>query len=328
MEASEIITPLKSLLIALRTWENAIPSMLLMPYHSVTNADAYKSREILQKALGDYYAANHDLDDSAAAVTRGRANVLRKYNLPETEIGRFEASLLQLATGNTIPTTFWMIANVFARADIVDRLREELQVVAERKDPKSDTVTINITKFEELCPLLVSCYRESIRLSNHALCVRRVMKDTTISDGKGAEYILKEGNDVQMPAGFTHRMESVWGKDVLEYDADRFVNRQAKLSAQSEKNKRNAYVPFGGGKHLCPGRNFAFAEILGTAAAFVMSFDIKDASGKAPVKLPEMATTTILGGASKPLNQGEGMDVVIRRRPGWEKTKFEFTVTT
>lgn len=302
--------------------------MLIMPYHSVTNAEAYKSREILQKALGDYYAAKHDLDDSAAAVTRERAAVLRKYALPESEIGRFETSLIQLATGNTIPTTFWMVANVFARADVVDRLREELENVAVRNDPNSDLLTINITQFEEKCPLLVSCYRESIRLSNHALCVRRVMKDTVISDGKGSEYLLKEGSDVQIPAGFTHRLESVWGPDVAEYDADRFVNRQAKLSAQSEKNKRNAYLPFGGGKHLCPGRNFAFAEILGTAAAFVMAFDIKDVGGNAPVKLPEMATTTILGGASKPEKMGEGMDVVISRRPGWEKTKFEFIVSS
>ena len=96
--------------------------------------------------------------------------------------------------------------------------------------------------------------------------------------------------------------------------------------AQAEKNKRNSYIPFGGGKHLCPGRNFAFAEILGTAAALILAFDMSSDGNGAPVKLPEMATTTIMGGASKPDKQGEGMNLVIRRRPGWENVKFEFEV--
>ncbi|KAK4088466.1 hypothetical protein Purlil1_7345 [Purpureocillium lilacinum] len=306
-------------------WENAIPKMLITPWHSVTNADAFRSREKLQKALGDYYADRGDHHESAAAVTSARAAVLRKYGLPDSEIGRFEASLLQLATGNTVPTTFWMVANVFTRFDVVERLRAELEPLAQRKEGRN-IVTINITKFDETCPLLVSCYRESIRLSNHALCVRRVMEETVISNGKGDSFLLKKGSDVQIPAGFTHRTEEVWGANAAEYEADRFVGRQAKLSAQAEKNKRNSYIPFGGGKHLCPGRNFAFAEILGTAAALILAFDMSSDGNGAPVKLPEMATTTIMGGASKPDKQGEGMNLVIRRRPGWENVKFEFEV--
>ncbi|POR39694.1 Uncharacterized protein TPAR_00118 [Tolypocladium paradoxum] len=306
-------------------WENAIPRMLITPWHSVTNAEAFRSREKLQKALGEYYATRGDLEETVAAVTSARAAVLRKYGLPDSEIGRFEASLLQLATGNTIPTTFWMVANVFTRFDVVERLRTELDPLAVRREG-SDVVTINITKFEDMCPLLVSCYRESIRLSNHALCVRRVMEETVISNGRGDSYVLKKGSDVQIPAGFTHRAEDVWGANAGQYEADRFVNRQAKLSAQAEKNKRASYIPFGGGKHLCPGRNFAFAEILGAAASLILAFDMSSDGNGAPVKLPEMATTTIMGGASKPDKQGEGMSLVIKRRPGWENVKFEFEV--
>ncbi|UNI24288.1 hypothetical protein JDV02_010046 [Purpureocillium takamizusanense] len=259
--------------------------MLITPWHSVTNAGALRSREKLQKALGEYYANRGDHHESVAAVTSARAAVLRKYGLPDSEIGRFEASLLQLTTENTIPTAFWMIANVFTRFDVVERLRIEPDPLAQRKEG-SNVVTINITRLDEVCPLLVSCYRESIRLSNHALCVRRVMEETVISNGKGDSLLLKKGPD----------------------------------------DKCNSYIPFGGGKHLCPGRNFAFAEILGTAAALALAFDKSSDGNGAPVKLPEMATTTIMGGASKPDKQGAGMSLVIRRRPGWENVKFEFEV--
>ncbi|KID89382.1 cytochrome P450 [Metarhizium guizhouense ARSEF 977] len=302
------------------TWEKAIPTMLITPWHSVTNAAGFQAREKLQKELARYYAARGDEDETAAAVTRERAAVLRKYGLPDSEIGRFEASLLQLATGNTIPTTFWMVAHVLTRPDVVARLRSELDPLV-RREPGSDVATLNITTFDDACPLLVSCYRESIRLSNHALCVRRVMEDTVVSDGRGgASYVLEKGADVQIPAGYTHRAEEIWGANAAEFQADRFVDRLA------DRAKRAAYIPFGGGRHLCPGRNFASAEILGAAAALVLAFEASGYGGGGAVRLVGMAGSTILGGASKPLRQGEGMGLVLQRRPGWENVSFEFEV--
>ncbi|KHN98710.1 Cytochrome P450 [Metarhizium album ARSEF 1941] len=305
------------------TWENAIPTMLITPYHSVTSAAAFRAREKLQKELARYYAARCDEDDTAAAVTRERAAVLRKYGFPDDEIGKFEAGLLQLATSNTIPTTFWMVANILARPDLVARLREELDPLVRRTQ---DVAAVNVVALDEASPLLASCYRESIRLSNHALCVRRVVEDTTVSDGRGESYVLKKGSDVHIPGGYTHRAEDVWGANAAEYDADRFANRRGKLSAhaQAEKNKRAAYIPFGGGRHLCPGRNFASAEILGITAALVLAFDMSADGRGCPPRLPPMASTTIMGGASKPERQGEGTSLVMQRRPGWEAVTFEF----
>jgi cytochrome P450 len=307
-------------------WEAAIPRMMLIPHHAVTSAEALKSREILQAALREYYETKSDLDDSAAAVTRARAAVLRKWGLPDHQIARFEASLVQLATSNTIPTTFWLLMNIYSRPEILNAVRAEAAKMVERLDG-ADVASINITKFEDECPLLVSCYRESMRLSNHALCVRKVAKDTVLSDGKGNQFLLREGADVQIPAGVSHRLEDTWGVDAADFTADRFSNRQQKLvtQAQTEKAKRNAYVPFGGGKHLCPGRNFAFAEILGVTAAFVLAFDIATPTGDV-ITVPEMATPSIIAGALKPEKHGDDVPVVLSRRAGWEKTRFEFTV--
>jgi cytochrome P450 len=307
-------------------WETAIPSMMMIPHHSVTNAEAFKSREILQDALREYYEAKSDLDESAATVTRARAAVLRKWQLPDAQIARFEASLVQLSTSNTIPTTFWMILNIFTRPEVLAKVRKEASNLVQRSED-GKTATIQVSRFEEECPVLVSCYRETMRLANHALVVRMVLKDTTISDGKGGQYLLKEGCNVQIPAGFSHRDEDTWGPDAGEFDAERFTNRQQKLASQPqiEKAKRNSYIPFGGGKHLCPGRNFAYAEILGVAASFVLAFDITTPEGKMLTR-PEMISPSLIAGALKPVGLGEDLPVVMKRRAGYENTTFDFRV--
>jgi len=43
--------------------------------------------------------------------------------------------------------------------------------------------------------------------------------------------------------------------------------------------RKAGYIPFGGGKHLCPGRNIAFAEILGTLAALLLGFEVRGTDG-------------------------------------------------
>jgi cytochrome P450 len=64
---------------------------------------------------------------------------------------------------------------------------------------------------------------------------------------------------------------------------------------------KKAYFPFSGGKHLCPGMHFAFAEILGTTAALVLGIDILGIDGK-------LLEVPILGGVlwQKLLLNGKG----------------------
>jgi cytochrome P450 len=49
------------------------------------------------------------------------------------------------------------------------------------------------------------------------------------------------------------------------------------------------YFPFGGGKHLCPGRHFAFTEVMSFVATIVYGFDISMADGSLDFKTPKMA---------------------------------------
>jgi cytochrome P450 len=66
---------------------------------------------------------------------------------------------------------------------------------------------------------------------------------------------------------------------------------------------KKAYFPFSGGKHLCPGMHFAFAEILGTTAALVLGFDILGIDGKL-LEVPKIGRSTMAEAVTKPEREG------------------------
>ncbi|KAI6778969.1 prostacyclin synthase [Emericellopsis cladophorae] len=133
------------------------------------------------------------------------------------------------------------------------------------------------------------------------------MADTTISDGKGRTYLLEEGVNVQMPSEPLHGMTDVWGDDANVFHPARFMDIAKNLSSATTKAKRASYIPFGGGKHLCPGRNFAFAENLGFMISLLMGFDASPLDGDwATFKAPVAEQCGMASALSKPVSNGEG----------------------
>jgi len=129
---------------------------------------------------------------------------------------------------------------------------------------------------------------------------------------------------VQIAGGVMHRIQGVWGDDALEFNPDRFLVATDKSADQisRDKTKKNAYIPFGGGRHLCPGRNFAFAEILALTCALVLGFDLTSNGMEFDQMMPRPAV--LANAIVKPLNNGEGLGLKLRRRKGWENVKWRF----
>ncbi|KAK1523889.1 uncharacterized protein CCOS01_08976 [Colletotrichum costaricense] len=308
------------------TWifESDLPVLMLGIAPSITARRCFKARARLQAALGEYYGRDGDSHKDASQIVRNRANVLRKHGIPGREVGIFEVALLHVATSNTIPTLFWFMVHVFSRPELVARLRDELLPVAQHGG--NGEVTLDIGTLDDRCPLLVRCYREAIRVSSKGMGNRRVLEDTTISDGSGKSYLLKKGCNVQMSSQVSHSLEKAWGKDQESFDPDRFIVKTGKEHAETEKLKRAAFIPFGGGRHLCPGRNFAFAENLGFVASLLLGFDVVPLDGnmESTAKVPKAAGCSMTGAAVKPVDDGEGYGVRVRRREGWEGVKWRY----
>lgn len=245
---------------------------------------------------------------------------MRKYGFSDNEIAEMEIGLVHVSTSNTIPSLFWFAAHVLSREKLVRELREQVGNVVESNDPASECVTLQIKQLENQCPLLVSCWKEALRLCVHAGHFRRVLQDTTVSDGRGSTYLLKKNVNLHMSADMSHGLEEVWGSDPSRFDPDRF------LSTADDKTRRQAYHPFGGGRHLCPGRNFAFAEIAALVSALVVGFDVcpLEGEGGSQWKVPAMAHAAFSEAAAKPVDEGRGFGVRIRRREGWEDVRWIF----
>ena len=132
-----------------------------------------------------------------------------------------------------------------------------------------------------------------------------MLEDTVISD----QYILCKGATVLIPSGILHADPTVWGPDAAEFRPRRFLNKQ-------HKNQGVAFRAFGGGTLLCPGRHFAFTEVLTFVATMVLGFDITPENGGVWA-VPDRDTYNPSLGVLKPVSNTR---VSITRRAGLEKT--------
>lgn len=226
------------------------------------------------------------------------------------------------ATSNTIAALSWFFLRVFADPDLVARIRSEVAAVtAVDSHPdtgRPTTATIDVTRLEKDCPTLFACYRECLRMYADAVGNRRVLRDTTLRDPvSGREYLLRKGTNVQWAARLLHHLEPAWGEDVREFRPERWLHP----TSLEEKKRRAAMIPFGGGRHLCPGRFWAQAENLGVVAAVALGFEVQGA------KVPESTVAYFTTAMKRPVGD-RGPGIRITRRTGWEDTTWAYKCTS
>lgn len=263
-------------------------------------------------------------------LTRRRVEVIRSHGITDPmEVARVELALLHGATVNTAPSLFWTVAHVFAHPELVVAIRNEalplVKLAPASRDSGEREAHFPIKLLDSACPLLLSSYREVTRLVNKAMSTRQVMEDTLLTDAQGREYLVRAGNTVVMPAT-GHSAAHVWGPDAREFNPRRFLD----WSEKSARERHASYMPFGGGKHLCPGRNLAKAEILGLVVALALSFDVEDAAASPgqPIRVPEIEPARLGQGVGKPVGLQRGKKLAVRliSRQGWENIKWKFVL--
>lgn len=305
-----------------RDWEAQLSDLVTRPLPWLTARKGYLARHNLQTMSKAYYEAEHYLTDpSVSKLVRDRATTLRDFGFTSEEIGQLEAVLPIAGATNSAPTTYWFICYIFGRPDLAAKLREEITPLVTVKD---GVATIEITQIEARCPLLVSCYKETIRLRNSNVSPRMMISDTTISDGQGRQYLLKKDTDVQIVSVIAQQMEEVWGPDAKEFDPTRFLPTTTtdKEARRVEKTKDRAFIPFGGGRHLCPGQAFGFAEIMSVTVTLLVGFEV-EATG---IGFNDVQAGVLKLGSStlKPAREGEGTAFRLARRKGWEGVKWRY----
>jgi cytochrome P450 len=315
-----------------REYETGQEQLIMTPFPSLLARKPYQARGRIQQSLRRYFRNKSDENSDVSLIIKHRAETNRKWGLPIDDIADHELGMLFVAVTNAIPTMFWMVVYIFRDPQLVADLQEELaKVVAETKTKDgARECTFDVSSFLAACPLLNSVYREVMRLTNRQMGTRIIMEDIVVShkpaddnndNAQPRQYLLKKDSTVFMPAVTLNFAEPTWGKDVDQFDARRFLNK----SREQDKLQNRAAAPFGGGKHLCPGRHFAYAEILGTVAALVVGFEIETPEG-GRVAVPGL-NNNMVEAVAKPLPAVQnGMLARVRRRPGWEDVRWGFKV--
>jgi cytochrome P450 len=311
----------------------------VLPYF--TAHKAHLGREKVQAALRPYFRAGYDLDDDVSPFIKRRTYVQRKYGFESDEFADWDLAMMMVATTNAVPTLFWNIVYVLSSPSITSSIREEVAAITTRTtDPKTGEtrMIIDATKFSTHCPVLAAAYQESLRLSNRQMSFRVAEEDTSISAGDKT-YFIKKNAVVLLPSSLYSEDPKVWGDNAHRFEPARWIKREGQKEADAkdvEKLQKKAFFPFGGGRHLCPGRHLAFAEILGMVALLVTGYDVVNAppdgqTGTSPggqlesgtLRIPRRESRFFGEAVPKPVGK---YDILIKRKKGLEDVQWGFDV--
>ncbi|EMC97660.1 hypothetical protein BAUCODRAFT_33384 [Baudoinia panamericana UAMH 10762] len=313
------------------TFEEGMLGLVIDFLPSITARKAHLARMRVLKALIRY--VREQRYRKASPLIRERIAINQSFGLSTEMIGHGELVLLFGILGNAVPSMFWMIAHIFSRPQLLQELRHEIesrldltsQVPVGGTQEETRTVILSAAQVKA-CPLLYSCYRETLRDISNASSPRLVLEDTLLAD----KYVLRKNSIVQIQGGVLHQDRTLWGEDAADFNPQRFVtpasgdfdSTQRTYATLPKGVPPTAFRAFGGGSTLCPGRHLAQAEIMTFVAALILGFDIESVDDDS-LKLPMKDETSTRLAMMMPTSNVEAR---ISRRKGWEKVCFEMTL--
>ncbi|KAL8707416.1 MAG: hypothetical protein Q9220_007561 [cf. Caloplaca sp. 1 TL-2023] len=254
---------------------------------------------------------------------RERQILLDKRGITDETARAAENFAFMWATAaNSVPAATWFLYEVLQDSQLRSRVYTIIPS-AKRKGPNDNNGIFDTSK---LCsdPLLQSLYAETLRLRVAVLVVREPARDNFSFRG----WHIKK-NEVLSVSTRTEAMNTdIWSTgsdgDAQPLDtmwADRFIIHpktpgSGPLRLPREKRRKPpdrqveaggkpyfsmdglsaSWIPYGGGKSLCPGRHFAKQEIITTAAILLTTYDLEliDVEGKNAPRYSKKGKTYLL----------------------------------
>jgi len=175
-------------------------------------------------------------------------------------------SFLMMAAHDTLTSSLTsFVAALAADPQWQDKLRAEVSALGIA--PDQPTTFDNL----EAMPLTEMAFKEALRLKPPVPSIpRRAVRDLTF---KG--YAIPAGTMVGINPVFTHHMAEIWSEPET-FDPLRFTDE-----AQRGRH-RFAWVPFGGGAHMCLGLHFAYMQAKCFARHFLQNLEVSLEPGYTP----------------------------------------------
>jgi len=175
-------------------------------------------------------------------------------------------SFLMMAAHDTLTSSLTsFVAALAANPQWQGKLRDEVNAlgVAAGEPTTSDNL--------EAMPLNEMAFKEAMRMKPPVPSLpRRATRDFSFSG-----YDIPAGTLVGINPLFTHHMPQIWS-DPETFDPSRFTDE-----AQRGRH-RFAWVPFGGGAHMCLGLHFAYMQAKCFARHFLQNLSVSLQPGTTP----------------------------------------------
>lgn len=185
--------------------------------------------------------------------------------------GSLQSAMLWAAVANTIPAAFFTFAYLLKHPDALEQVRAELNehlpyVPLEAGDDQPWT--------REQCAKLKltdSAMSEALRLATGSMVIREAVEPTTLTMNDGQTIGIRKGDSVAIYPALTHLDSRVFSNPE-QFQVDRFLNgEQRELDGQK---LTTAFLPFGAGVSMCPGRYWAKNEVLMILALLLQHADL------------------------------------------------------
>lgn len=151
--------------------------------------------------------------------------------------------------------------------------------------------TAEATAFTAL-PWTRAIFQETMRLYPPVWIISRV----AVAEGVVHGYSIPKGASVLLPIWFMHRHAGFWSEPE-KFMPERFL--------PDRSYDRDAYLPFGGGRHTCLGMHFAMLEGTLVLASLARDYRLRPTNGPAVEPLPGIT-----------LRQAPNMLAVVEAREG------------
>ena len=226
-------------------------------------------------------------NDAESGLMRARRDTFdtHKDKYRPQDVGATQTGLLWASVANTVPAAFWTVAHLLCHPEALAAVKAEIaRVVPYRPLEQAGGEEEKSAWTRQLCSELrvtESAINEALRLSTGSLVLREATAATTLTLASGATVSLRPGDGVSVYPALTHMDGRVFAEPTV-YKVDRFVD--APVPMLGEVKVPQAFMPFGSGVSMCPGRHWAKNEIISMVALLLMhcEWEMVDKAAKVP----------------------------------------------
>ncbi|KAG6893059.1 hypothetical protein C0995_001713 [Termitomyces sp. Mi166 len=191
-------------------------------------------------------------------------------------------SILWAIHANVMELTTWVMCHIVTDKDIYSRVCQEIRNFVNQQFPRIDSITRIDPKVleDDAFRFLNSVIQEVMRTKTAVGPMRVATMDAVIMDEDDKEIFIRKGEMIFINFPGMHHSPSLQEEPEV-FKADRFINGSPYKS----------YM-FGGGKHICAGRNYAKFVVR---QFIIMTLALNDI---------QLQTNTVDGSGSLPESDG------------------------